>query len=218
MFAEMQANGIDFARHWLSEWGVFGFDCPWRQTDYGGTAGLPPIEIANTLPGREVAFRLSTTPGYGKTRFMFLGWMTKPPACRPDTQYRVSCKYLLPQDLVARDPSKSHGLDVKAAPGWLGEPAQVVDRAYGTPWGLHASAATSGWQEYVATYHTGPDEYFLPWVYVASKMAAQNGKDLYLDGISIQQVGEDGALRAGYPPQRSSRHAHLLLPEAVCRV
>ncbi|MDD2823348.1 MAG: PQQ-binding-like beta-propeller repeat protein [Candidatus Daviesbacteria bacterium] len=116
-------NGIQLLRVWLSGWSINSSAWnPWNSHTGGWYGGYIPFSSIDTrlpgAPGSDVSMELEQ---YWNP-CIFTGWLKDSPALKPNTKYRVSIKYLMPQNLPApKDPTKPYGLVAKTG-FWLWGP------------------------------------------------------------------------------------------------
>ena len=131
-FQKMSENGIQMARLWLSEWGIYGPSWnPWNSIDSSLHAQYIPYSgttFDDAYPGSEVSMEINSQ--YNPC--MFIGYMKTAPAVKQNTNYRVRIQYKTTGITGPRISGQSYGLVAKTG-GWLwGSGSNCNDPGTGT--------------------------------------------------------------------------------------
>lgn len=183
-FQKMQANGIQLARIWLSQWGIFGASWnPWNAIDpvlHSRSIPYSGLTFDPAYPGSEVSMRLDSEI----SPCMVLGFMKASPAVLPETRYRVRIRYRTEGVLGPRDGNSPYGLVAKLG-GWLwGEGVSCEESGSGETVTPYQPQDTTGWEILEGSLVTGRS-YFLPNFYLALENVVQ-GK-AWIDYVWIEQ-------------------------------
>jgi hypothetical protein len=187
----MGQNGVQMARIWLSQWGIYGPSWnPWNSIDPAQHSRYVPeagLSFVRAYPGSDVSMLL--TPEY--TPCMFQGFMKPSPAVKPHTTYQVRVRHWTEE--IAGPVAEGHpfGLVVKTG-GWLaGDDRDCVLPGAGQAVTGRVSADSADWQILEGRLETGEQD-FLPNLYLAIENASA-GK-AYIDYVWVQEVEADGEL------------------------
>lgn len=183
-FSQMGRNGIQLARIWLSEWGIFtsGWNA-WNSIDPSQHAQYIPyagLSFAEAFPGSEVSMKIAAT--YNPC--MFLGFGQAPPAVKRNTNYRVQVRYKTADVAGPRVAGSPYGFVIKTG-GWLwGTGTNCADAGVGTVISARQSSNTASWAILEGQLNTGNRD-FLPNLYlVTENMSAGRA---YVDYVWIQE-------------------------------
>lgn len=183
-FSQMSRNGIQLARIWLSEWGIFTSAWnAWNSIDPSQHAQYIPyagMSFAEVFPGSDVSMKISAT--YNPC--MFLGFGQASPAVKRNTNYRVQVRYKTADMAGPRTAGSPYGFVVKTG-GWLwGAGTSCADAGVGTVVSAYQSSNTAGWETLEGHLNTSNRD-FLPNVYlVTENMSAGRA---YVDYVWIQE-------------------------------
>ncbi len=186
-FRIMGQNGIQLARMWLSQWGIFGsMFGHWRSMSLGSE--YDGLTFEQAYPGSEVSMKLYWTDGQPVGNpAMFIGWMKKAPAVKRNTKYHISIRYLLPESLAGpRVAGRPYGLTAKVGL-WIDN---IWESGTGTVVAPYAKEA-SGWTNLEGEYNSGSLD-FLPNFYlvlenVIDGTASGFGNTAYIDYVEIKE-------------------------------
>ncbi|HEX9117423.1 MAG TPA: hypothetical protein VGA61_15245, partial [Anaerolineae bacterium] len=218
-FQTMSKNGIQLARVWLSQWSIFGSqDGAWRSPFRGsGWDGLYTAASGEVYPGSDTSLGLvwstDTTASPGSP-CMFLGWMKKPPAVKPNTSYHISLRYRIPQNIPGPNiAGQPYGLVAKLG-GWLTDaftpsgtwrphqecayPAALANQINPglrvRPITAYVSAASTGWAtlegDFVTDASTTGAGYYLPYLYLALENVNSGpgqGNRAFIDQVEVRE-------------------------------
>lgn len=182
-FRVMSASGIQLARIWLSQWGIYGSAWnPWN-TIVPGLDGYIPytgMSMEEAYSGSDVSMRISA----GENDCMFIGHLKARPAVRRETNYRVRVRYKLAKLEGPRVPGKPYGFVAKTG-GWLwGDGGNCPDSGTGTPVTLYQSKATGEWQVLEGSLYSGQED-FLPNFYLALENV--DSGVIFIDSVWIEE-------------------------------
>jgi len=193
-FQKLSQNGIDFARLWLSAWGIYGSAWnPWRSITPTQSEGYLPftgltLRGANQAEGSEASMIVNARVN----PCMFIGWESPPPAVEPDTTYRIRLRYKLESIGSPRQAGAPYGLVAKiggqANGSWLwGEGINCNDSGTGIVVSDYASQPTADqpdpWRTLEGTWQSGDAE-FLPYFYLVLENV--DGGRAYIDRVWIE--------------------------------
>lgn len=185
-FEIMRRNGIQLARIWLSQWGIYGAAWnPWNSIDpalHGQEIPFAGLAFEGAYPGSEASLKLDAAIN----PCMLLGFMKPSPAVKGDARYRVRLRYRTEGLLGPRQSGRPYGLTAKTG-GWLaGESGGCADAGTGAPVTSYVSVNSgTEWRMLEGWIETGSDADFLPFFYLALENAA--GGAAYIDHVWIEE-------------------------------
>lgn len=170
-FEEDKQKGVQLLRGWLSQGGFYSGDHnPWRSASQGSEGDSLLSEKA--YPGHDVAWWLDSS-----NPILFIGWLKKDPAVKPNTKYKLSLRYNLPDNLGG---SGNYGVAVKKGSSWGQKPCDSSPIV--TPF---ANISTgNNWQILESNITTG-NENFLGFLCV-ELVNVSSGK-VYIDQIDLRE-------------------------------
>lgn len=194
--ATMAAAGVNWARYWVSDFGIWGSEvAAWTSNHalnhqaYVSTATYDVGATYTPYSGSETARYVAA--GYSSS---FLGWPNRSPACKRSTTYRMRVRYQTPTLLTkASGGSSSFGLVGKIstvfpdAPGGTNDPEKS---SYGTVVTTYATAATTtSWAEISGTFTTRSTQDFLDYIFLTLEHCdTSNGlNQAYVDSVWIEE-------------------------------
>ncbi|MEM7130838.1 MAG: hypothetical protein AAF702_31225 [Chloroflexota bacterium] len=196
-FQIMQANGIQLARIWLSQWSIFGTEWqPWRI--HYGNGYLPNnlLSLEEAGPGSDIVTKFDTS---GWDKCIFNAWETPAPPLKPNTAYQIDIKYKAKNSAnyikLPGYESQPHGLVLKLG-GWLWDDNDWTKRCYtpgnGTIISPHVNSDTSDWQILSGTFNSGDSDFMGRLYIVAENMTVANpgdpGANFYIERISVREI------------------------------
>ena len=218
-FQTMSNNGIQLARVWLSQWSIFGSqDGAWRSPFQGsGYDGLYTAASGEVYPGSDTSLGLvwstDTTASPGNP-CMFLGWMQKAPAVKPNTSYHISVRYRIPQAIPGPNiAGQPYGLVAKLG-GWVTDaftpagtwrphqecayPATLTNQISPglrvRPITPYVSTASTGWAtlegDFVTDANTTGAGNYLPYLYLALENVNPGpgqGNKAFVDQVEVRE-------------------------------
>lgn len=128
-FQAMKNNGIQFIRHWISQWGIWNsWDVVWTSKVYGPDEAAVRVPYYIDSGGNRIS--LPASPRQGSDVAMMLQQYWQPcmglglhqkesPAVKGSTTYKIFIRYLLPKPLPAKLVAGSQGLVAKTG-NWGG--------------------------------------------------------------------------------------------------
>jgi hypothetical protein len=194
-FQKASQNGIQFFRYWLPVWGIYTSAWnPWRSITPAPSSGYIPFsgltfDEANHEFGSETSMVISNK----NNPCMFIGWLTPPPAVKPDTNYHIRIRFLTYEIDGPRIAGNPHGLVAKVGGeengGWLwGDGINCNDPGTGIVVSEYQSASTKDtetpWQILEGSWHSD-DANYLPYFYLV--MENVNGGRALIDYVWIEE-------------------------------
>ncbi|PIR43801.1 hypothetical protein COV24_00995 [candidate division WWE3 bacterium CG10_big_fil_rev_8_21_14_0_10_32_10] len=198
----MGDNGIQYARIWLSEWGIYGAEwTPWKYFTGNGYLQKHILSIDTVAPESEISQYIDVTQT-PSSACMFNNWESAEPAIRKNTAYRIQVRYKSEGITGPAHPevSSSYGFVIKTG-GWLwrdlydNDEDGVIDnpqdeqyRCYwpgtGTIRSDYITVDSGGWQMLTGTYSAGTRSTMDRLFFVIENATAGR---VYIDYISIQE-------------------------------
>jgi hypothetical protein len=192
--AQLDAGRVNFVRIWMTGSSIFMASWnPWHSHHLPGEGGyFNPASLTYThaYTGHLVSLRLwdYLDPGVSNQRnpCMFQGFSNNV-AVRPNTAYQLSVRLKTVGVTGPRDRRYPYGFAVRTG-GWLGEgcadPASTSSNSrllLG-----HVNGTTAGWVTVTTTFTTGPNQYFLDYLYLI--LENTTGGDAYVDEVSLREL------------------------------
>jgi len=183
-FQIMAENGIQLARIWLSQWGIFDVSWnPWNTINpdlHSLYIPFTSMSLEEVYPGSDVSMKISA----GANPCMFLGLFKAPPAVKRNTTYRVRILYKTANIAGPRIAGHPYGFTAKIG-DWLWEDGNNChDPGTGALVTPHQSQNTSGWQTLEGSLTTG-DYDFLPYFYLVMENVTSGRA--YIDKVWIEE-------------------------------
>jgi hypothetical protein len=208
-FQAMSQNGIQLARIWLSEWGIYGPSWnPWNSIDpelHGQYIPFSGLTFNQPFAGSDVAMRLEAS----RNPCMFLGFIKAPPAVLPDTRYRVRVRYRLAGVSGPRVAEAPYGLAAKTGDWLWGEGKSCQDTGSGRVVTPYRYQDTADWQILEGSLVTG-DSSFLPYFYLTLENVSQGSA--FIDTVWIEEDRGDGQFGPNILPKPWMAH-HLYMEQ-----
>lgn len=173
-FEDAKQKGVQLLRGWLSQGGFYSGDHnPWRASGQGSEGDSLLAE--KSYPGHDVSWWIDPS-----NPVLFLGWLKKPPAVKPNTNYKVSVRYLLPSGL------QGTGLVIKRN-GWNQRPCDTGE-AISSPVN---QATGDNWQTLQASFNSGGNNFL--GLFCLSLENVSSGR-AYIDRVEIREDLGNGNL------------------------
>ena len=183
-FQEMGENGIQLARVWLSQWGIFGASWnPWNAIDpamHGLYIPYTGLTFSEPYSGSETSLRLEAT----KNPCMFVGSMKARPAVLANSRYRVRIRYRTQNLAGPRASGLPYGLVAKTG-DWLWGPGNTCqDAGSGQTVTPYQPQVSGDWAILEGSLQTGNTN-FLPLFYLVVENVTAGRADV--DYVWIEQ-------------------------------
>lgn len=187
-FQKMSENGIQYARIWLTQWGIFSSnENPWKSHTGSGSF----LTFEDSYDNHE----LSMVVNAAGNRCMFTGWNTAQPAIKRNANYKVQIRYKVTNIDTASviNASQPYGFVAKIG-GWLwnGDGQSCYNAGIGTVVTPHITTVSPDWQvvegTITATQLGNVD--FLPNFYLT--MENLNVGRVLVDEVSIKELDGQG--------------------------
>lgn len=188
-FQIMSENGIQLARIWLTEWGIYGPSWnPWNSPDpalYNRQIPFSGLTFEEAFPGSQVSMRINAE----RNPCMFIGWWKALPAVKRNTDYRIGVQYKTAGIRGPRIAGRPFGFTVKTGKVPSGEGKACQDPGAGTTVTPHRDQNTPGWRILEGRLNSGDND-FLPNFYLV--MENVHAGVAYVDYVWIQEDMGDG--------------------------
>jgi hypothetical protein len=183
-FQAMSRNGIQLARIWLSQWGIYGGSwSPWNSPDpewHGQYIPWLGLTFEQAYPGSEVSMALRAD----ENPCMFLGFMKAPPAVKRNASYRIRIRYKTMGMSGPRAAGLPYGFVAKTG-GWLwGDEGYCFEPGSGKVITDYQSSDSGGWQILEGRLRTG-DRDFLPYFYLVMENISHG--EAFVDSVWIEE-------------------------------
>jgi uncharacterized repeat protein (TIGR01451 family) len=201
-FQIMGENGIQYTRHWLSQWPIFGSAwAPWKPHVGNGYLVAANLNFADGIiyPFSELSMKIymgpdANNPGsYIGNRCMFWGWETTNFPAKSGSTYRVRVRYQLTDNIGPRIAGNPHGFAVKTG-GWLWSDGDfcydsgvggLIAATYNSNQVLEDNPANpNGWK--ILQGEFTPDGDFFPSIYLALENVEE--ASVYVDHVWIEEM------------------------------
>jgi hypothetical protein len=197
LFEALGQNGIQVARVWLSQWGVYGSAWnPWNSIVPGDGDRFIPFEALTTAnPYTPVGSETSMVINARRNPCMFVGWLKPAPAVKPNTTYHIRVRYRLENLEGLLQTDLPGGLVVKTGDWLWDEQDKCGEAGVGqavSPYADEAPAESADpWQILEGTWES-ENNFFLPYFYLVMENLSR-GRAI-IDYVWIQEDVGDGEL------------------------
>jgi len=180
-FQAMGQNGIQLARIWLSQWGIFttawnGWNSP-KSSLHAQYIPAHGVTSEEAVPGSETSMKIT----WGRNPCMFMGFMKVAPSVKRNTNYRVQVTVKTRLMTAPRDASKPHGFLAKTGM-WLSEDT-CADPGTGSPVTPYLSVNTTGFVTVTGAWNSGNAD-FMPFLYLALE---NTDGDAFVDRVAVEE-------------------------------
>lgn len=202
----MGQNGIQLARIWISSWSIWGSQWnPWNgmPNTYDGYLPRGGIEAFDGDFRLKLVYRASNPSdpscrdncSYWKAT-RFIGWLTPPPAVKPNTNYRIRVRYRAQNLSGPRiTSSTNYGLVAKISSSWLDGSSALQPAAHNPGSGTVVTSYggnTNSWSEISGNWNSGNNN-FLPFLYLTLENITDPGSGssagvAYIDSVYVEEV------------------------------
>jgi uncharacterized repeat protein (TIGR01451 family) len=189
----MGQHGIQYARIWLSQWGIFGVEwTPWKFHTGNGYLQRHQLVYDVTPPESELTQRLHATLT-DSSACMLNNFGSAAPPLKRNANYRIQIHYKTENIKGPKDDINPYGLVAKIG-GWLWHDIDETRRCYYPGTGNQyltpfQSEDTSDWQILEGYFNAG-DKDFMDRLYIVLENVSEGVA--YIDRISIQEDLGDG--------------------------
>lgn len=193
-FSQMSQNGIQLARIWLSQWGIYTSAWnPWNAINGTASNYIPWTwqTFDEAYPGSDVSMELlwdASRDDRGNP-CMFVGVWKADAAVKRNTDYRIQIRYKTQGIIGPRAASEPYGFVAKMG-AWLWDGEDYCyDPGTGSVVTSYVSSSTTDWSVLEGAWNSGAND-FLPNFYLTLENVT--GGHAYIDFVSIEEDLGDG--------------------------
>jgi hypothetical protein len=182
-FRRMAANGIQLARIWLTQWGIYG--SAWNQWRSATAADqyVPFTSLTYQVQHPESEISMALRAGDEANPCMFLGFAHPPPAVKRNTDYHVSIRYRADSLLGPRLAGQPFGFVAKIDSG-----KDCADPRSGEVVTPYAGSSAGEWHTLEGNFNSEERDF------VKFYLAVENaiGGTVYVDRVEVRERLPDG--------------------------